>query len=74
MVRHEILYDDSSGLLGAIVTGSACISLLFTTGLIAFRHKVCIFPLHAFVGVELCWTVCCNCTNHWVIAEKKMSL
>jgi len=39
VVQHELLYEESGNLLSAAMTSSAFISLLFTTGLVAFRHR-----------------------------------
>ena len=41
MVRHNVIYDDSKGLLFAVLTSSGVIAVLFTYGLVTFHRLVC---------------------------------
>ncbi len=40
VVRQEILYPQSSGLLTAILTSSGSLAIIFTCGLVTFHYRV----------------------------------
>ncbi len=40
MVRHNVMYDDSEGLLVAALTSSGVMAVLFTYGLLTFHRWV----------------------------------